>query len=109
MEGHSAEPIRTALCVPLHTAFHNTRTIRWVKTHVGWDMPIEMLKMWFKEGVVSQVTEKQIKKFIKRVNFTQRVKRQLELEEVQAQWKIMGSMCVSIWVSCAPGIIGCSK
>ena len=30
-------------------------------------------------------------------------------QEVQAQWKIIGSMCVSIWVSCAPGIIGCSK
>ena len=68
---------------------------------------IDVLNMWIKESVVSQVTENQIKKFIKRVNFTQRVKRQLE--EVQAQWKIIGSMCVSIWVSCAPGIIGCSK
>ena len=41
-------------------------------------MPIEMLNMWIKESVVSQVTENQIKKFIKRVNFTQPVKRQLE-------------------------------
>ena len=67
-----------ALREPLQTAFHNTRTLRWVKTHVGWDMPIEMLNMWIKESVVSHVTEDQIKKFIRRVNFTQRVKRQLE-------------------------------
>ena len=65
----------TALREPLQTAFHNTRTIRWVKTHVGWDLPIEMLNMWIKESVVSHVTENQIKKFIRRVNFTQRVKR----------------------------------
>ena len=61
MEGHNAEPIRTALREPLQTAFHiisqyAARTIRWVKTHVGWDMPIEMLKIWIKESVVSQVT-----------------------------------------------------
>ena len=67
-----------ALREPLQTAFHNTRTLRWVKTHVGWDMPVEMLNMWIKESVVSHVTEDQIKKFIRRVNFTQRVKRQLE-------------------------------
>ena len=75
----------TALREPLQTAFHNTRTIRWVKTHVGWDMPVEMLNMWIKESVVSHVTESQIKKFIRRVNFTQRVKRQLE--EVQHRFR----------------------
>ena len=48
-------------------------------------MPIEMLKMWIKESVVSQVTLNQIKKFIKRVNFTQRVKSQLE--EVQYRFR----------------------
>ena len=67
-----------ALREPLRSAFHNTRTLRWVKTHVGWDMPIEMLNMWIKEGVVSHVTGAQIKKFIRRINFTQHVKRQLE-------------------------------
>ena len=68
----------TALREPLHTAFHNTRTLRWVKTHVGWDLPIEMLNKWIKESVVSHVTEDYLKKFIRRINFTQRVKRQLE-------------------------------
>ena len=48
-------------------------------------MPIEMLKMWIKESVVSQVTLNQTKKFIKRVNFTQRVKSQLE--EVQYRFR----------------------
>ena len=37
-----------------------------------------MLNMWIKESVVSHVTEDQIKKFIRRINFTQHVKRQLE-------------------------------
>jgi hypothetical protein len=68
----------TVLREPLHTAFHNTRTLRWVKTHVGWDLPIEMLNKWIKESVVSHVTEDYLKKFIRRINFTQRVKRQLE-------------------------------
>ena len=68
----------TALREPLQTAFHNTRTLRWVKTHVGWDLPIEMLNKWIKESVVAHVTEDYLKKFISRINFTQRVKRQLE-------------------------------
>ena len=67
-----------ALREPVRTAFHNSRTLRWIRTHVGWDMPIEMLNMWIKESVVSHVTEDQIKKFIRRINFTQHVKRQLE-------------------------------
>ena len=41
--------------------------------------------MWIKESVVMHVTENQIKKFIRRVNFTQRVKRQLE--EVQHRFR----------------------
>ena len=68
----------TVLREPLQTAFHNTRTLRWVKTHVGWDLPIEMLNKWIKESVVAHVTEDYLKKFISRINFTQRVKRQLE-------------------------------
>ena len=68
----------TALREPLQTAFHNTRTLRWVKTHVGGDLPIEMLNKWIKESVVAHVTEDYLKKFISRINFTQRVKRQLE-------------------------------
>ena len=59
MEGHNAEPIRThgiARTVANRISQYAARTIRWVKTHVGWDMPIEMLKIWIKESVVSQVT-----------------------------------------------------
>ena len=37
-----------------------------------------MLNKWIKESVVSHVTEDYLKKFIRRINFTQRVKRQLE-------------------------------
>ena len=37
-----------------------------------------MLNKWIKESVVSHVTEEYLKKFIRRINFTQRVKCQLE-------------------------------
>ena len=32
-----------ALVPPLQAFYHNTRTIRWIHAHVGWDMPIEKL------------------------------------------------------------------
>ena len=62
-----------ALVEPLQTFYHNTRTIRWVHSHVGWDMPIEKLNMWIKESVISNITELQIVKFIWRLNFMQHV------------------------------------
>ena len=68
----------TCLREPLSTIFHNTRTLRWLHTHVGWDMPIEKLNMWIKMSVVSNITYDQIHKFIRRLNFTHRVVRGVE-------------------------------
>ena len=65
----------SALVEPLQTFYHNTRTIRWVHAHVGWDMPIEKLNMWIKESIVINISAKQIIKFIERLNFMQHVSR----------------------------------
>ena len=62
-----------ALVEPLQTFYHNTRTIRWIDSHVGWDMPIEKLNMWIKESIISNISELQIIKFIWRLNFMQHV------------------------------------
>ena len=67
-----------ALVEPLLTFYHNTRTIRWIESHVGWDMPIEKLNMWIKESVISNISEMQICKFIWRLNFVQHVTRALK-------------------------------
>ena len=67
-----------ALVEPLQTYYHNTRTIRWIESHVGWDMPIEKLNMWIKESVVSNISELQIIKFIWRLNFMQHVARAIK-------------------------------
>ena len=67
-----------ALVEPLQTFYHNTRTIRWIYSHVGWDMPIEKLNMWIKESVVSNITKVQIINFIWRLNFVQHVSRALQ-------------------------------
>ena len=65
------------LVEPLQTFYHNTRTIRWIHSHVGWDMPIEKLNMWIKEKVVSNISESQICAFIRRLNFMQHVMRSM--------------------------------
>ena len=67
-----------ALVLPLQAFYHNTRTIRWIHHHVGWDMPIEKLNMWIKESVVSNISEFQIIKFIRRLNFMQVVARTIK-------------------------------
>ena len=64
-----------AMVEPLQKFYHNTRTLRWVNSHVGWDMPIEKLNMWLGESVVSNITDLQIVQFIRRLNFTQHVVR----------------------------------
>ena len=64
-----------ALVEPLQTVFHNTRTLRWILSHVGWDMPIEIMNSWIKGSVVANITESQIIKFIRRLNFTHVVMR----------------------------------
>lgn len=67
-----------ALVEPLQSFYHQTRTIRWVHSHVGWDMPIEKLNMWIKEAVISNITELQIVRFIWRLNFVQHVTRAIK-------------------------------
>ena len=62
-----------ALLEPLQTFYHNTRTIRWIHSHVGWDMPIEKLNMWIKESVITNISKMQICTFIWRLNFMQHV------------------------------------
>ena len=67
-----------ALVGDLAIAYHNTRTLRWLDSHTGWDMFIEDLNAMIKAAVVSHITEDQIRKFIRRLNFTKVVNRGLE-------------------------------
>ena len=67
-----------ALLEPLQTAFHNLRTVRWVHSHVGWDMVVEMMNMMIKHSVVANITHDLIRKFIRRLNFTWVVHRGLD-------------------------------
>jgi len=66
------------LVEPLQTVYHNTRTLRLLHTHVGWDMPIEVLNLWIKMAVVYNVTKDFLIKFISRLNFTHVVNRGLD-------------------------------
>ena len=66
------------LAEPLRTVFHNTRTLRWLHSHIGWDMPIEKLNMWIKLSVVAHITKEAICKFIRSLNFTHRVVRAMQ-------------------------------
>ena len=68
----------SCLVEPLQTVYHNTRTVRLLHTHVGWDMPIEMLNLWIKLAVVYNVTKEYLIKFIRRINFTHVVQRGLD-------------------------------
>ena len=67
----------SCLVEPLSTVFHNTRTIRLLHTHVGWDMPIEVLNLWIRLAVVYNITREYLCKFIHRLNFTHVVNRGL--------------------------------
>ena len=66
------------LVEPLQTVYHNTRTLRLLHTHVGWDMPIEVLNLWIRLAVVYNVTREYLCKFIARINFTHVVVRGLD-------------------------------
>jgi hypothetical protein len=67
-----------ALREPLQKIYHNLRTLRFLRTHVGYDWPIEQLNLWIREGVTSNITEEQLRKFIRRLNFTHVVNRGLD-------------------------------
>ena len=68
----------TALREPLNTIYHSVRTLRWIHTHVGWDMFIEVLNCMIRSSVVSNVTQDFLKKFISQLNFTSVVNRGLD-------------------------------
>ena len=67
-----------ALREPLNSIYHNLRTLRWIHTHVGWDMFIEVLNCIIRSSVASNVTQDFLKKFISQLNFTSVVNRALD-------------------------------
>ena len=75
-----------SLVEPLQTMYHNTRTLRLQHTHVGWDMPIEVLNLWIRTAVVYNVTKEYLIKFIHRLNFTHVVTRALDAI-IKLRWK----------------------
>lgn len=68
-----------ALREPLAKAYHNTRTLRMIDAHVGWDYPIEYLNKLIKESVIANITFDLIAKFIRLLNFTFVVHRALNM------------------------------
>ena len=67
-----------ALVEPLQSFYHNLRTLRQIHTHTGWDWPIENFNLLISEGVESNITEEQLRKFIRRLNLTSVVNRGLD-------------------------------
>ena len=77
-----------ALVEPLQTVYHNLRTLRMIHTHVGWDMPIEMLNKLIRDNGCA--TFESIESFLKYINFTSLVSRGLDEvftnNKVQTEW-----------------------
>jgi len=67
-----------ALREPLNTIYHSLRTLRWIHTHVGWDMFIEVLNAMIRSNVAANVTQDFLRKFISQLNFTSVVNRALD-------------------------------
>ena len=67
-----------ALREPLHSIYHQIRTLRWLHTHVGWDMFIEVLNGIIRSSVAANVTQDFLRKFISQLNFTSVVNRALD-------------------------------
>ena len=67
-----------ALREPLHSIYHQIRTLRWLHTHVGWDMFIEALNGIIRSSVAANVTQDFLRKFISQLNFTSVVNRALD-------------------------------
>ena len=67
-----------ALREPLNSIYHSLRTLRWIHTHVGWDMFIEVLNCIIRSAVSSNVTQDFLRKFISQLNFTSVVNRALD-------------------------------
>ena len=70
-----------ALREPLYAIYHSLRTLRWIHTHVGWDMFIEVLNCIIRSAVASNVTHDFLRKFISQLNFTSIVNRALDSNE----------------------------
>jgi hypothetical protein len=67
-----------ALREPLNTIYHSVRTLRWIHTHVGWDMFIEALNAILRSSVTANVTQEFLSKFLSQLNFTSVVNRALD-------------------------------
>ena len=67
-----------ALREPLNTIYHSLRTLRWIHTHVGWDMFIEALNAILRGSVTANVTQEFLNKFLSQLNFTSVVNRALD-------------------------------
>jgi hypothetical protein len=67
-----------ALREPLNSIYHSIRTLRWLHTHVGWDMFIETLNGIIRHSVAANVTQDFLRKFISQLNFTSVVNRALD-------------------------------
>ena len=67
-----------ALNRQLSELYHNVRTLRFVDTHVGWDMFIEKVNLLIAKACTSHITRESISKFLSTINFTQIMNRTLE-------------------------------
>ena len=67
-----------ALREPLNSIYHSVRTLRWIHTHVGWDMFIEALNAILRGSVTANVTQEFLNKFLSQLNFTSVVNRALD-------------------------------
>ena len=68
----------TALREPLQSFYHNIRTLRYIDTHVGYDMFPEMVNKSIRQGVESHITRDHITRFVEELNFTSTVARGLD-------------------------------
>jgi hypothetical protein len=64
-----------AMIQPLRSIYANLRTLRLVKTHVGWDMFVERINALIKQGCLTNITRESICDFLEHINFTDTVNR----------------------------------
>ena len=67
-----------AIREPLAALYHAFRSLRWVHTHVGWDMFIEVLNGIIRGSVAVNITQDSLRKFISELNFTSVVNRAID-------------------------------
>ena len=67
-----------ALCEPLQQAYHNLRSLKLLKTHVGYDMFIERVNLLIRRNCSSNVSRSSIAEFLRHYSFTDCVDRALD-------------------------------